>query len=183
MSYNNTVQKHNLFQGEKNQHYSNIFTLTINPIHTFNSAKHTTILSLEMFQCVNRLKCCMVRYYRHMLNSHSHCVSNLHEKETHTALEQQKTHYMAKRKVIHFEDWMSLRFVAFWKDHCIVNLQSGLSTFHLADLWVLWGQCRWGKKALKGNATLTSYCIYILLRDLGDPTKVNDAVYYCISQE
>lgn len=45
-----------------------------------------------------------------------------------------KTQIMTKRKVINFEDLMSLRLVAFWKDHCIVNLQSGLFTLHLADL-------------------------------------------------
>lgn len=119
MSYNTTVQKHNLFQGEKNWHGSSIFTLTINPIHTFNSAKHTTILSLEMFQCVNRLKCCMVCYYRHMLNSHSHCMSNLHEKETRTALEQQKTHIIwlkgrlfILRTECHSHSWLFERIIA-----------------------------------------------------------------------
>ncbi len=120
MSYNTTVQKHNLFQGEKNRHGSNIFTLTINPIHTFNSAKHTTILSLKMFQCVNRLKCCMVRYYRHMLNSHSHCMSNLHEKRnSHSFGTTKKIHIIwlkgrlfILRTECHSHSWLFERIIA-----------------------------------------------------------------------
>ncbi len=51
MSYNTAVQKHNLFQGETNQHCSNIFTFTINPIHTFNSAKHNYSESRNLSVC------------------------------------------------------------------------------------------------------------------------------------
>lgn len=100
------MQKHNLFQGEKNQHCSNIFTLPITPIHI-----------------------------RGFLEGSLHCYSTV-----------RPLHISSGR-------FMSpVRIIKVFMCYADNNIDK--------------------EKRFKGNATLTSYCIYILLRDLGNPTKV-----------